>query len=305
VRVLITGGAGFVGSHIVDRLLARKDQVLVLDNLSSGKKSNVPSGADLVQMDITDPKVYDAIAAFKPDLVTHCAAQASVVVSMEDPIHDATTNILGSINMLNASVKAGVPQFLYINTGGALYGDPERNPCREEDAIRPISPYGLSKWTFEQYLRVLAPETITVKVLRLANVFGPRQDPKGEAGVIGIFGLRMLKGQPVTIYGDGEQTRDFIFVTDVARAHEKAQLHNGPVTVNVSTNKATSVNEVTKLLTAEAGYKLKPGYAPARRGEVKRIVLDNTRARKQLGWAPEVSLKDGLRQTVAWLKSQA
>ena len=305
MRVLVTGGAGFIGSHIVDRLIAEGDNVLVVDNLSTGKKTNVHHRAELVEMDVGDPALKNVTARFGPDLVTHCAAQPSVPASTADPVLDAGTNIMGGINVYMAAAGAGCAQFIYVTTGGAMYGMPEYVPCDEDHPVRPISPYGLSKWTFERYLRVLARDTMQVKVLRLANVYGPRQVPYGEAGVVAIFTLEMLRNGDVVIDGDGEQTKDYVYVGDVVEAHELARKAAGSIAVNVGTGVGVSVNELFVLISAETGYTKTPVHGPERPGDVRSIVLANEKAGRLLGWRPGTPLRDALRETLAWMKGQA
>jgi UDP-glucose 4-epimerase len=220
---------------------------------------------------------------------------------MEKPGLDASTNILGGINLCRAAIDSGCQRFIYINTGGALYGHPVYSPSDEAHPIRPISAYGLSKWTMECYVRMLLPSTMPVTVLRLANIYGPRQDPDGEAGVISIFGKRMLRGEPVTIYGDGAQTRDFLYVDDVVRAHEFALRSFRSATVNISSGKALSVNELFDVMARETGYSLDPIRQPERNGEIKHVVLDNRRASRLMAWEPEVPLGQGLPRTLKWL----
>jgi UDP-glucose 4-epimerase len=301
MRVLVTGGAGFIGSHIVDRLLAAGETVLVVDDLSTGRAENLPRDADLLKLDIANPKLIEAMRAFRPQAVTHCAAQPSVVVSMANPELDARVNILGGINVLRGAVETGCEQFVYINTGGALYGQPEA-PADEDHPIKPLSAYGLSKWTLECYLRILLPPSVLLKVLRLSNIYGPRQDPNGEAGVVAIFGSRMVRGDEVTTFGDGEQTRDFLFVGDVARAHELALRAPRPLTLNLSSGTALSVNELFAAMATETDYGRAPTYAPERPGEIKHVVLANGRAKRDLGWTPAVDLTSGLRATLNWLR---
>ena len=300
IRVLVTGGAGFVGSHIVDRLVARGEDVLVVDDLSTGRSENVHSEARLEELDIRDSRMKDVARAFRPHVVTHCAAQASVPASVADPKGDADINVIVGINVGQAAIESGCAQLTYITTGGALYGDPEYLPCDEEHPIRPISAYGLSKWTLESYLRLLLPESMQLNVLRLANVYGPRQDPDGEAGVVAIFGKRMLRGEPVTIHGDGEQTRDYVYATDVARACEMAQLAEMPVTINVGSGVGTSVTRLAQMMAKETYYVLVPSHDAERPGDVKNIVLDSSRAGRLIGWSAQTSLEDGIRQTLAW-----
>jgi UDP-glucose 4-epimerase len=304
LRVLVTGGAGFIGSHIVDQLVRRGDEVMVVDDLSTGVEANVAPEARLVKLDIADPSLVDVARSFRPDAVSHCAAQASVSVSMTVPWRDAVTNIVGGINVIEAAKESGCRQFIYITTGGALYGVPDYLPCDEEHPIRPISAYGLSKWTLEQYLRILLPSSVRLSVLRLANVYGPRQDPEGEAGVVAIFGRRMIRSEAVEIFGDGEQTRDFVYAGDVARAHSLAQDAQEPLTVNISTGESLSVNTLFRLMAEETLYVLLPENLDERPGDIKHVVLDNKRARRQLGWEPKTLLVDGLRQTIASIALQ-
>ncbi len=305
MRVLVTGGAGFIGSHIVDRLLGDGHSVLVVDDLSSGKAENLPPGAELVRLDIGSPEFLEVAHSFQPQAMTHCAAQPSVVVSMAHPADDARINILGGINVIQAATECAIRDFIYITTGGALYGMPVYTPSDEEHPIRPISAYGLSKWTLECYLKIVLPASIRLKVLRLANIYGPRQDPFGEAGVVAIFGSRMLRGEPVTIYGDGEQTRDFVYVGDVAAAHLLALGAPDPFIVNVSTESPLSVNELFRMMAAETGYPRPPHHEPERAGEIKHVILANERARAVLGWSPTTAMESGLRATVEALKRGA
>lgn len=303
MRVLATGGAGFVGSHVVERLVSGGNEVLVVDDLSTGKRTNVPDGAEFLEVDIGDALMQDAAVDFRPDAILHCAAQASVPVSTEDPALDARTNILGGINVCQAAIKSGCGQFVYVNTGGALYGNPEYLPCNEDHPIRPISGYGLSKWTLELYLRLLLPTSTALKVMRLANVYGPRQDPNGEAGVVAIFGQRMLRGEQVIIDGDGEQTRDFVYVGDVAEANELAMTASGPLTVNIGTGVPTSVNSLFGLMASGTEYEKTPKRGPERAGDVKHIYLDASEAKGRLGWTPKTDLLEGLRMTLSWMGS--
>lgn len=297
-RILLTGGAGFVGSHVVERLLEGGHEVLVVDDLSTGKHSNLSSGVEFVQLDVTDVELIRIARSFRPDVVSHLAAQASVSVSMKDPALDARVNIFGGLNVCRAAIESECDQLVYVNTGGALYGEPEYLPCDEDHPIRPISGYALSKWTSEAYFRMLLPDSIPLKVLRLANVYGPRQDPHGEAGAVAIFSRLMLRGEAVRIFGDGEQTRDFVFVGDVATAHETVLNHPESVTVNVGSGIGTSVNRVVEQLQRIVGSDIESHYEHARSGDVKYVVLDVSRAKSVLGWEPSVALQDGLEATV-------
>jgi len=299
LRVLVTGGAGFIGSHVADMLLADEHEVLVVDDLSTGKESNLPTGVRLEKMDIGDPALGALMLSFRPDAVSHLAAQISVPGSVADPWQDAVTNIVGGINVAGAAAESACPRFVYVNTGGALYGVPDYLKCDEDHPIRPGSPYGLSKWTLEQYLRLILPAAVPLQVLRLANVYGPRQDPHGEAGVVAIFGRRMIMEEGVTIFGGGEQTRDYVYVGDVALAHRMALKRNEALTVNVGSGVGTSVNQLFKLMAAETEYPLSPEHGAPRPGDVEHVVLDVSRARRELGWEPRTTLEDGLRQTLA------
>ena len=302
MRVAVTGGAGFIGSHVVDLLVRSGNDVLVIDDLSTGRRSNLPKGVQLVDIPMGHPDLPSRLAGFGPDSSVHCAAQASVSSSMRRPDLDAQVNIVDGLRVMAALVSAGVGRLVYLNTGGALYGDPERLPCREDDQIRPISPYGLSKWTLETYLRMLLSSEATLVSLRLANVYGPRQDPHGEAGVVSIFADRMLDRREVTIFGDGEQTRDFVYVADVARAVGSALAFTGRATLNIGSGVPSSVGQVFSLLSDLTGYGREPIHAPERQGDVRHVYLDVRRARDLLGWEASTPLADGLRLTVEHLQ---
>ncbi|MCC6959664.1 MAG: NAD-dependent epimerase/dehydratase family protein [Dehalococcoidia bacterium] len=300
-RVLVTGGAGFVGSHVVDALLAGGCRVLVIDNLSTGLESNLAPGCELVNLDIADPSVPNVFHTFQPGAIVHAAAQASVPLSVSLPQADARTNVLGTINLAQAAAATGVERFIYVNTGGALYGRTRYLPIDESHPVEPISPYGLSKWTAEQYLRLLGRGNFPLTTLRLANVYGPRQSASTEAGVISVFASRMLQGRPVSIHGDGQQTRDFVFVVDVARAVLLALAGPSDLTAHISTAKGVSVSEVFGLVAAATGYSRQPRFGPARAGDVRHSVLANARAREALGWSPEWALAGGIAETIRWM----
>ncbi len=302
-RVLVTGGAGFVGSHIVDGLLARGHDVLVVDDLSSGARSNLSLDAELVDLDVADEALVGVAKAFRPVVISHLAAQASVPVSMANPALDASVNILGGLNVLRAAMETDCEQVVYVNTGGALYGEPEYLPCDEDHPIRPISAYGLSKWISECYFRTLLPDSVPLKVLRPANIYGPRQDPHGESGVIAIFARRMLKGEQVTINGDGEHTRDYVYVGDVGEAHHLAMSHSDSFVANIGTGAGTSVNYVFRHLQKLTGNDAPPEYGPPRPGDVRHIALESSRAKLLLGWEPKVGLIEGLEKTVAFMRN--
>ncbi|MEO8539891.1 MAG: NAD-dependent epimerase/dehydratase family protein [bacterium] len=297
-RVLVTGGAGFVGSHITDALLSAGHRVLVVDNLSTGRQKNLARDAEFACLDIADTQLWTVMQQFRPEAVIHAAAQASVPVSMEQPQADARSNIMGSLNLIQASLRSAVSQFVYVNTGGALYGHPMYLPIDEAHPVAPISPYGLSKWTAEQYLLLLAGERMQTKVLRLANVYGPRQSPDTEAGVISVFAARMLDREPVTIYGDGMQTRDFVFVGDVARAAVKALAVEHSFMLHVSSGRGTSVREIFSRIAEATGYNAEPRFEEARAGDIRHSVLANRAAEDIMAWRPEWSLDRGIAETV-------
>lgn len=309
-NVLVTGGAGFIGSHVAEAYLARGDSVWVLDNLSSGKKDNLPSGAQFVEMDITDPGVGDLFDEVSFDLVNHHAAQIDVRVSVSDPAQDATTNLLGLINLTEAAVRTGTQRFIYVSSGGVVYGEPELRPTPERAPKDPRSPYGVSKLSGEYYLNYYRKERgLEYVALRYSNVYGPRQDPHGEAGVVAIFSQRLLDGQPLTIFGDGEQTRDYVYVKDVVSANLRASEIQLPedaelddVAFNVATGVGTAVNRLADYL--EEVAQVHPGreYRSERVGELRHSTLDASALRAR-GWAPKLDIRDGLRATYEHIAS--
>ena len=301
-RVLVTGGAGFMGSHVVDGLVANGHDVLVVDDLSTGTRSNLSPNVELVDLDVADDAFANVAESFRPSVISHLAAQASVPVSMSDPSLDARANILGGLNVCRAAVEVGCEQVLYINTGGALYGESDYLPCDEEHPIRPISAYALSKWTSECYFRMMLPDSIPLKVLRLANVYGPRQNPHGESGVIAIFTRKMLDGDAVRIFGDGEYTRDYVYVGDFVKAHDMAMSYGESFVLNFGTGKGTSVNQLFRHLEALTAVDAPPIYEDARPGDVRHIALDPSRTKRTLGWEPRVELLQGLEKTVAYMR---
>ncbi|MCB0004018.1 MAG: NAD-dependent epimerase/dehydratase family protein [Anaerolineae bacterium] len=306
MRVLVTGGAGFIGSHVVDAYVAAGHEVSVLDNLSTGKLANLNPAATLYQADIRDPEgVARAFGAAQPEVVCHQAALADVRASMREPTLYAEVNIIGSINLLEAARRQGVKKFIYASTGGAAYGEPEFLPVDESHPVNPLDCYGASKHTVEHYLFIYRHayglDNVT---LRYANVYGPRQDPHGEAGVVAIFTGRMLADQPCTIYGTGEQERDFVYVGDVARANLAAATLGSGI-YNIGSGKATEINTIFALLKQASGYDQDANYGPAKLGEVYRIVLDTSKAQEGLDWQPTVSVVDGLRRTIEHFKAAA
>jgi UDP-glucose 4-epimerase len=303
-KILVTGGAGFIGSHVVDLFLEKGFEVIILDDLSTGRASNINSQAKFYQMDIRDPKIRDIFEAEKPDYVSHHAAQMDVRRSVAQPLFDADVNILGSINLIECAKEFGVKRFVYISTGGAVYGEPEHVPCEETDAINPICQYGASKHTVEHYLFMYNMNYgLKYTVLRYPNVFGPRQDPHGEAGVVAIFTGKMLANEPVTINGDGEQTRDYVYVGDCARANYLAvTVDHKPGIYNLGWSRPTSVNDIFFALAKAIGYSNPANYGPAKVGETRHIYLNAAKANKDLGWEPTLNLDEGLANTVAYFR---
>lgn len=299
MKILVTGGAGFIGSHVVDAYIEAGHQVVVVDDLSTGRKGNVNPKARFYELDLNDPGLEDVFAQEHPEVVNHHAAQAAVPRSVEDPLYDARVNVLGMIHLLQCCVRYRVRKVIYASTGGALYGDPKTIPVPEDHPVWPKSPYGVSKYAGELYLHAFqAVHGLPYVILRYANVYGPRQDPYGEAGVVAIFAQRMLSGKQPVIYGDGTQTRDFVYVSDVAQANLLALEGGASLVANIGTGQETSVNEIFRLLARCTGFTDEPQYAPARPGEVYRIALDPRRAEQELGWRPQVPLEEGLRRTV-------
>jgi len=313
-KVLVTGGAGFIGSHIVDEYLRRDWKVVVVDNLSTGKKENLNREAKFYQMDIADPGMDRVFIQEKFNLVNHHAAQIDVRISVRDPLLDAQVNILGVLNLLKNCLKYGVGNFIFISSGGAIYGNADNLPAREDYPKNPLSPYGVSKHTIEHYLYYYRKTSgLNYLALRYGNVYGPRQDPHGEAGVIAIFSGKMLQEKRPVIFGDGRQLRDYIYVEDVVMANmigtEKIQKLNkkdpsspDDLAYNVGTQKESSVNLLYQTLAQITGFKMPPSYAPERKGEIGRIYLDIEKAKKELGWKPCLELKDGLTRTVEWFR---
>jgi UDP-glucose 4-epimerase len=302
VRAVVTGGAGFIGSTLVDTLLSRGDEVHVVDDLSSGRPEQVSDGATLHVLDIRDT-LADALADVRPEVVFHLAAQVDVRVSVVDPVRDAQTNVLGTVNVLELARRHDA-QVVFASTGGAIYGECDGRPLAEDDERRPLSPYGTSKLAGEEYLASWNRLHGTRHVaLRLGNVYGPRQDPHGEAGVVAIFLSRIRGGSPARIFGDGRQTRDYVFAGDVVRAFVAAVGAEGGV-FNVGTGIETSVLELWQACTQAAGVAAEVEHDAARLGELRRSCLDPARAERVLGWRPEVPLREGLRRTWEWIREE-
>ncbi len=304
MRILLTGGAGFIGSWVAEEYIGAGHEVLVLDDLSTGKMENIPEGASFIKCDIRDEDAVRGIFSdFRPEIVNHHAAQIDVRKSVEDPAYDASVNIIGTIRLLESSVRSGVKRFVFASTGGAIYGEPASLPADEKTPPMPISPYGTSKYAVEKYLEYYNHTySLDYVALRYANVYGPRQNPHGEAGVIAIFCSRILSGQPCTVFGDGTQTRDYVYAGDVASANLCA-LASPSGSYNIGTQLETSVNGLITELEAASGLNFIVMNADARAGEVGRISLDVRLAGKILGWAPSVFLAKGIKSTWEWFKA--
>ena len=309
-KVLVTGGAGFIGSHVVDAHVARGDRVWVVDDFSTGKRVNLNPEAEVLEGDVADPAVQDLFREVGFDLVSHHAAQIDVRVSVEDPMQDARTNVLGLLNLAEGARETGVARFVYVSSGGVVYGEPEQRPTPESVPKRPLSPYGASKLSGEHYLHYYrVVHGLEYVALRYANVYGPRQDPHGEAGVVAIFIARLLAERPLTVFGDGEQTRDYVYVQDVVAANLRAAdlpLDGVPGSIderafNVGTGVGTSVNRLADLLEEIADCRPGREYRGERAGELRHSTLDASRFNEH-GWAPATPLKDGLRATYEFIQ---
>src|SRR5262245_35785385 len=306
MKILVTGGAVFIGSHVVDLYVEHGHEVVVVDNLSTGYAANLNPAARFYPLDIRNPQALAEVFAHEqPTVVNHHAAQMNVRRSVSDPLFDAETNVLGSLNLIECAKRYGVQHFIYISTGGAAYGEPAYLPCDEAHPVNPLCQYGVSKHTVEHYLYVYrANYGLNYTVLRYPNVYGPRQDPHGEAGVVAIFTGQMLAGQPVVINGDGEQVRDFVYVGDCARANLLALTHAPDRGIyNIGFGRGTSVNEIFQALKPITGYQQMPSYGPAKVGETYRIFLDAKKVGQQLGWEPQVTLEEGLTKTVEYFRA--
>lgn len=309
-NILVTGGAGFIGSNLVEKLLELGKSVVVVDNLSTGKLDNIAplvgKGALFYEHDITDEEMMKRIFMLhKPKVVFHLAAQASVARSVKDPEFDANVNIMGSLKLLRLSVEFGVEKFIFSSTGGAIYGDEVETPTPESICPNPISPYGIAKLSVEKYLKFFGNEKgLRYTCLRYGNVYGPKQDPYGEAGVVAIFTERMLRGEDVIINGDGEYIRDYVYVGDVVEANVLALERGDSQVINIGTGRGTSVNELFRMLKDTAGYEKEPVYGPPRPGDLRRSILNWSKADRELGWRPKVSLEEGLRKTVDWFRKR-
>ena len=306
MRILVTGGAGFIGSNIVDAYVAEGHEVTVVDNLSTGRKENLNPHAKFFKIDIGAEDIETIFKQGRFDVVNHHAAQIDVRKSVANPIFDARVNILGLINLLQNCIKYEVKHFIFASTGGAIYGEQETFPASESHPTHPLSPYGVAKLAGEHYLFFYKQiYGLNTTILRYANVYGPRQDPHGEAGVVAIFTQKFLTGEQPVINGDGMQTRDFVYVGDVAKANALALSHKGGGIFNIGTGKEITVKQLFRQLADIVGIKAEERYGPAKSGEQKRSVIDFTKANKILGWLPLVSFTEGLNSTVSYFKSKA
>lgn len=303
MRILVTGGAGFIGSHLSDALVAAGHELVVADNLSTGHADNVPAAAELARVDVTSAEIERLILDFAPEAVFHLAAQADVRRSVVDPAFDAEVNVLGTVRVGTAAMRAGAKVMVLASSGGAVYGEQRDFPADEGHTTKPVSPYGVSKLCGELYLGHFSRSGgLRAIALRFANVYGPRQDPKGEAGVVAIFCGKALEGAPLTIFGDGKQTRDFVYVGDVVEANLKALAATGMRgSYNVGTGHETDINTLARLI---GGPGATIRYDAARPGEQLRSVIDCKRAEMELGWKPTVTLEEGLARTMAWFRER-
>ena len=301
MRILVTGGAGFIASHVVDALIAAGHDVSIVDDLSTGRRQNINPKARFYEVDIRSPDLAEVIATEQPEVINHHAAQMDVRRSVADPIYDADVNILGTLNLLERAREHDVRKMIYISTGGAAYGEPKYLPCDEAHPIDPLCPYGATKHTVEHYLFMYRQSYgLDYTVLRYPNVYGPRQDPHGEAGVVAIFAGQMLSGQQVVINGSGEQERDFVYVGDCVRANLLSLSEGSGEIYNLGWGIGTSVNDIFAQMKNITGYAQEPVHGPPKLGETFKIYLDAGKAQRELGWEPQVPLREGLAQTVAY-----
>jgi UDP-glucose 4-epimerase len=305
MKVLVTGGAGFIGSHLVDRLILEGHEVVVVDNLSTGKRRNLNRAARLVKLDIQSWRLERVFRNERPHMVMHLAAQMDVRKSVEDPMFDAQVNVLGTLNVLQQSIKHGVRKVVFSSSGGAIYGEQEIYPAPESHVTRPLSPYGVSKLCGEQYLSYYQRVNgLQIVSLRYANVYGPRQDPEGEAGVVAIFIQKLLNNEQAIVNGNGRQTRDFVYVEDVVEANLAAMGQDIQGTYNVGTGEETSVNDLLGILVRHTNSTCKEVHGPAKGGEQARSVIDSGKLRQELSWESRTELNEGLKRTVDYFRER-
>ena len=302
-KVLVTGGAGFIGSHLVNGLLDNGHSVAVVDDLSSGQLRNLDHRATFYHAPINDQRVKQIIQREGPEIIFHLAAQSSVRQSTLDPVTDADSNVLGTIRLLDAAASEGVEKIVFSSTGGAIYGNPDTIPCDENTPVNPLTPYALSKYVSELYLELFyRTYGLQYTILRYANVYGPGQDPNGEAGVIAIFAGLMLRGRSPNIYGDGKQERDFVYVSDIVEANLAAMYRGDGRIYNIGSGEPVTINRICSLLQECTELDQKPVYRPRRAGDVLKIALDHSRATRELGWEPKIPLEEGLRHSVDYVR---
>ena len=306
-KALVTGGAGFIGSHLVEKLINEGYEIMVIDNLLSGKKENIQNiiTENIHYGDIGSDEILDKVVTFNPDVCFHLAAQASVVISVEDPMLDFEHNILQPLKLIKTLLDTGCKKFVFSSSGGTIFGEPEVIPTSETDfAGEPESPYGVAKKRLNEFIELLLSDTeMTYSILNFSNVYGPRQDPNGEAGVISIFTSKMINNSEPTVFGDGEQTRDYIYVQDVVDALILSSKIETDLFLNIGTGIETSVNQLVETLKMTIGYEGNIIYEPKRDGELLRSVLNNSKARKLLKWEPKFTLDIGIFELIKWLKS--
>ena len=307
MKILVTGGAGFIGSHLVEELLSNEHEILIFDNCLTGKKEHleITGNFTFINDDFGSENSLEVIEKFDPDICFHLAAQSSVVVSVENPALDFEHNILQPIKLIQVLLKSNCKKLVFTSSGGTIFGEPTVIPTAEEDyADEPESPYGVAKKRLNELIKImLKNSSMKYSILNLSNVYGPRQDPHGEAGVVSIFANKYLKNEEPTIYGDGEQTRDYIYVKDVVSALIKASKIEENHFLNIGTGIETSVNDLANSMKIQFKSEINPIYKPAREGELNRSVLNNTKAKQELNWKPEYSLDDGMKQVFNWLQN--
>ena len=301
-KIVVTGGAGFIGSHLVDKLIEQGHSILIIDDLSTGKKENINSKAEFIELDINNNELGNVLSKFNPDVIYHLVAQKSVGESFKDPKLDAHINILGALNIIQEAIKLNIKKFIFISSA-AVYGDVDQVPTPEDANTIPLSPYGLSKLTIEKYLEILCKDKLEYTIFRPSNVYGPRQDPKGEAGVIAIFINNILNGISININGDGKQTRDYIYVEDITNGLVKALEGNGGI-FNICTNKETLVNDLVNNLKEISKKEVEVIHKDELEGEIKYSCLILDKIKKELNFEPKINIKEGLELTYNWFKDK-